>query len=129
MIIVNPSSRSKTRIGFAYAWRMSSSLTPCLRAFRDDRVAAHVTKLACGQDQGKLTCRLPLRVRQLWTARRINEIVHGKRRITADTALRLGRYFGTTAQFWANLHSRYDLDVEQDNLGAELDLINPLRSA
>jgi antitoxin HigA-1 len=61
--------------------------------------------------------------------RRINEIVHGKRRITADTALRLGRYFGTTAQFWLNLQSRYDLDAEQDALGAELDLIRPLRSA
>jgi antitoxin HigA-1 len=56
-------------------------------------------------------------------------IVHRKRRITVDTALRLGRYFGTTAQFWINLQSRYDLDVEQDNLGPDLDLINPLRSA
>lgn len=61
--------------------------------------------------------------------RRINEIVHGKRRITADTALRLGRYFGTTAQFWVNLQSRYDLDVERDNLGPDLELISPLRSA
>jgi addiction module HigA family antidote len=61
--------------------------------------------------------------------RRINEIVHGKRRITADTALRLGRYFGTTAQFWVNLQSRYDLDIEQINLGPDLDLIHPLRSA
>lgn len=48
---------------------------------------------------------------------RVNEIVQGKRRLTADTALRLGRYCGTTAQFWVNLQSRYDLDVEQDNLG------------
>jgi addiction module HigA family antidote len=60
--------------------------------------------------------------------RRINEIVHGKRRITADTALRLGRYFGTTAQFWLNLQGRYDLQVEQDNIGDDLDLISPLRS-
>lgn len=52
--------------------------------------------------------------------RRINEIVHGTRAVTADTALRLGRYFGTSAQFWLNLQSRYDLDVEQDKLGPRL---------
>ncbi|MCS5497329.1 HigA family addiction module antitoxin [Cnuibacter physcomitrellae] len=61
--------------------------------------------------------------------RRINEIVHGKRRITADTALRLGRYFGTTAQFWVNLQSHFDLEVERDALGSALDDIRPLRSA
>ena len=44
--------------------------------------------------------------------RRINEIVHGKRRITADTALRLARYFGTTDRFWLNLQTRFDLEVE-----------------
>ena len=53
--------------------------------------------------------------------RRINEIVHGKRAITADTALRLARYFGTSEQFWLNLQSRYDLEVERDRLGARLD--------
>lgn len=52
--------------------------------------------------------------------RRINEIVHGTRAITADTALRLGRFFGTSPQFWLNLQSRYDLDVEQDRLGTRL---------
>ncbi|CAB4546486.1 unannotated protein [freshwater metagenome] len=52
--------------------------------------------------------------------RRINEIVHGKRGITADTALRLGRYFGTSAQFWLNLQTRYDLEVESDRLGMRL---------
>ena len=61
--------------------------------------------------------------------RRINEIVHGKRRITADTALRLGRYFGTSAQFWINLQSHYDLEVERDTLGPALDGIRPLQSA
>ena len=61
--------------------------------------------------------------------RRINEIVHGKRRITADTALRLGRYFGTSAQFWLNLQSHYDLEVELDSLGHSLDSIRPLQSA
>lgn len=60
--------------------------------------------------------------------RRINEIVHGKRRITADTALRLARYFGTSADFWLNLQTRYDLEVESDSLGA-LDFIEPLRTA
>lgn len=61
--------------------------------------------------------------------RRINEIVHGKRRITADTALRLARYFGTTDRFWLNLQTRYDLEVEKDHLGAALDRIHPLQSA
>jgi len=54
-------------------------------------------------------------------ARRINEIVHGKRRISADTALRLSKYFGTTERFWMNLQTRYDLEVEKDRLGSRLD--------
>jgi addiction module HigA family antidote len=53
--------------------------------------------------------------------RRINEIVHGKRAITADTALRLARYFGTSERFWLNLQVRYDLEVEKDRLGSKLD--------
>lgn len=61
--------------------------------------------------------------------RRINEIVHGKRRISADTALRLGRYFGTTDVFWINLQSHYDLEIERDTLGDTLNSITPLRSA
>lgn len=52
--------------------------------------------------------------------RRINEIVHGKRAVTADTALRLGRFFDTTAQFWINLQSRYDLEVASEALGPRL---------
>ena len=62
-------------------------------------------------------------------ARRIDEIVHGQRRITAGTALRLSRYFGTSERFWLNLQSRYDLETEKDRLGAELDGIRPLRTA
>ena len=61
--------------------------------------------------------------------RRINEIVHGKRRVTADTALRLARYFGTTDRFWLNLQTRYDLEIEKDRLGATLDKIRPMQSA
>jgi addiction module HigA family antidote len=61
--------------------------------------------------------------------RRINEIVHGKRSITADTALRLARYFGTSAQFWLNLQDHYDLDIEQDQIQDQLDAIAPLQSA
>lgn len=53
--------------------------------------------------------------------RRINEIVHGDRAITADTALRLARYFGTSDRFWLNLQIRYDLEVEKDRLGKRLD--------
>ncbi len=52
--------------------------------------------------------------------RRINEIVHGKRSMTADTALRLSRYFGTSERFWLNLQARYDLEVEKDRLGERL---------
>jgi len=52
--------------------------------------------------------------------RRINEIVHGKRAVTADTALRLGRFFGTTARFWLNLQAQYDLEVAADALGDRL---------
>ncbi|WP_211345962.1 HigA family addiction module antitoxin [Propioniferax innocua] len=61
--------------------------------------------------------------------RRINEIVHGMRRITADTALRLGRFFGMSAQFWINLQSHYDLEVERDAIGDQLDKIQPLHVA
>jgi addiction module HigA family antidote len=49
--------------------------------------------------------------------RRINEIVHGTRAISADTALRLSRYFGTTDRFWLNMQARYDLEVEKDRVG------------
>ena len=52
--------------------------------------------------------------------RRINEIVHGKRAISADTALRLSRYFGTSERFWLNLQTRYDLEVQRDKLGNSL---------
>jgi len=54
-------------------------------------------------------------------ARRINEIVLGKRAITADTALRLSRFFGNSAQFWMGLQTQYDLDVAEDLLGRRLE--------
>jgi addiction module HigA family antidote len=54
-------------------------------------------------------------------ARRINEIVKGERAITADTALRLGRYFKMSAQFWLNLQSHYELEIEEDRLGRRLE--------
>jgi addiction module HigA family antidote len=60
--------------------------------------------------------------------RRINEIVHGKRRVTADTALRLARYFGTTDRFWLNLQTRFDLEVERNHLGNILERIEPLKA-
>lgn len=53
--------------------------------------------------------------------RRINEIVHGLRSITADTALRLARYFGTSPAFWMNLQTRYDLEVQTDRLGRRIE--------
>jgi antitoxin HigA-1 len=62
--------------------------------------------------------------------RRINEIVLGKRAITADTALRLGRYFGTSPRFWLNLQTAYDLDVERDRLAGRLNKeVSVLRQA
>ena len=63
-------------------------------------------------------------------ARRINEIVLEKRGISADTALRLGRYFGTTAQLWINLQARYDLEVARDAIADTLEKeIRPLERA
>lgn len=61
--------------------------------------------------------------------RRINEIVHGKRRITADTALRLGRYFEIEDEFWMNLQNRYDLEIVRDRLGESLAEIKPVQAA
>ena len=54
-------------------------------------------------------------------ARRINEIVHGKRSISPDTALRLSRYFGLSERFWLNLQTRYDLEMEKDRLAGRLE--------
>ena len=59
-------------------------------------------------------------------ARRINEIVHGTRAISADTALRLARFFGTSDRFWLNLQAAYDLDVERDRLGSRLERDVPI---
>ncbi|MBD1919092.1 MULTISPECIES: HigA family addiction module antitoxin [Cyanophyceae] len=65
------------------------------------------------QNQIALALRVP--------ARRINEIVLGKRRITADTALRLARYFNMSPRFWLGLQMDYDLDIAQDEIGDRLD--------
>lgn len=61
--------------------------------------------------------------------RRINEIVHGKRGITADTAVRLARYFGMSAELWMNLQSQYELRLERRALREQLETIVPLRTA
>src|SRR3989441_10705559 len=61
---------------------------------------------------------------------RVNDVVRGKRAITADTALRLARYFGTAPQFWMNLQANYDLELVQDEHGMEIvDRIRPHRAA
>ena len=61
---------------------------------------------------------------------RVNDIVRGKRAITADTALRLARYFGTTPQFWMNLQTNFDLELAEDERGAEIaGRIRPHRAA
>lgn len=61
--------------------------------------------------------------------RRINEIVHGKRGITADTALRLGYYFGSDPQFWLNMQAHYELQVAEDKIVEQLAAITPLEVA
>ena len=61
--------------------------------------------------------------------RRINEIVHGKRGITADTAIRLARYFGTSEEFWMNLQSNYELRLERRALRDKIAAITPLKVA
>lgn len=63
------------------------------------------------------------------TRARVNEIVHGKRAITPGTALRLSRYFGTTAELWLNLQSRYDLETAREALASELEAIHPHHEA
>lgn len=64
------------------------------------------------QNQIALAIRVP--------ARRINEIIHGNRRVTADTALRLARYFNMSPRFWLGLQMDYDLDVAEDEIGEQL---------
>jgi addiction module HigA family antidote len=60
----------------------------------------------------------------------VNDIVRGRRAITADTALRLARYFGTTAQFWMNLQANYELELAEDERGSEIaDRVRPYRAA
>ena len=61
--------------------------------------------------------------------RRINEIVHAKRGISADTALRLARYFGTSERFWLDLQSRYEIELQRDRLATALGKIQPLKTA
>jgi addiction module HigA family antidote len=61
--------------------------------------------------------------------RRINEIVHGIRGISADSALRFAHYFGTTPQFWMNLQARFDLQVEEDRIGAKVRRLKALKAA
>ncbi len=60
------------------------------------------------------------------SGQRINEIVLGKRQITADTALRMSRFFGTSKRFWMNLQARFDLEKERDLIAKELSEIQPL---
>lgn len=60
---------------------------------------------------------------------RVNQIVRGERAVTADTALRLARFFGTSAQFWLNLQTHYDLETQSGGLKDELDRIQPLSAA
>jgi addiction module HigA family antidote len=72
-----------------------------------------LTPMNLSQNKLALDIRVP--------ARRINEIVHGKRRITADTALRLAKYFKMSPQFWLGLQMDYDLDVAEDQLADRLE--------
>ena len=69
--------------------------------------------LGLSQNKAALAMRVP--------ARRVNEIVHGRRAVTADTALRLARYLGTTPDFWVNLQAHYDLERARDESGARIE--------
>lgn len=60
--------------------------------------------------------------------RRINEIVHGKRAVTADTALRLAEFFEMSPQFWLGLQAQYDLDVAEDKILSEIERIQPVQA-
>lgn len=60
--------------------------------------------------------------------RRINEIVHGKRAVTADTALRLAKFFEMSPQFWLGLQTQYDLDVAEDKILSEIERIQPVHA-
>ncbi|WP_283175969.1 HigA family addiction module antitoxin [Corynebacterium guaraldiae] len=60
--------------------------------------------------------------------RRINEIVHGKRAVTADTALRLAKFFEMSPQFWLGLQAQYDLDVAEDKILSEIEWIQPVQA-
>ncbi len=84
--------------------------TPSMSPIHPGEVLLHEYLEPFGVTQHKLAVAIGV------PPRRINEIVHGKRRISADTALRLTRYFGTTERFWLNLQSRHDLEVEHDRL-------------
>jgi addiction module HigA family antidote len=75
-------------------------------------VEEFLSPLKLGQNKIALDMRVP--------ARRINEIVLGKRRITADTALRLAKYFNTSPQFWLGLQMDYDLDITEDEIGERI---------
>ena len=97
--------------------------TPSMSPIHPGEVLLHEYLEPFGVTQHKLAVAIGV------PPRRINEIVHGKRRISADSALRLARYFGTTERFWLNLQSRHDLEVERDRLAHTLEEIQPLASA
>jgi addiction module HigA family antidote len=101
----------------------SSTITDKLAPIHPGEVLMEDFIEAFGITQNKLAVSISV------PPRRINEIVHGKRSITADTALRLGRFFGTSAQFWLNLQDHYDLEVHRDRIESELDEISPLQTA
>jgi addiction module HigA family antidote len=99
------------------------SATPPIAPIHPGEVLAEEYLTPLGITQHKLAVAISV------PPRRINEIVHGTRRISADTALRLSRYFGTSERFWMNLQGRYDLEIERDRLDSVLDHIHPLASA
>jgi addiction module HigA family antidote len=99
------------------------SATPPMAPIHPGEVLAEEYLTPLGITQHKLAVAISV------PPRRINEIVHGTRRISADTALRLSRYFGTSERFWMNLQGRYDLEIERDRLDGVLDHIHPLASA
>jgi addiction module HigA family antidote len=93
--------------GFEITKKKYSPIHPCEILLEEFLVPMNLSQYRLAKDIGV-------------AARQINEIVHGSRAITADTALRLARYFGTSERFWMNLQARYDLEVAKIRLGRRL---------
>jgi addiction module HigA family antidote len=95
-----------------FRWRYNEGIMARPAIHPEEILAEELTEIAVTPTELARQLRVP--------ANRITQIVHGKRTITGDTALRLGHWFGTSAQFWLNLHSAYDIRVAERSAGAQI---------